>query len=203
MSDSSISITDPKIMSQTEFMVAISLSQEFTNDITSFIFLEENSSSTDVAIVLGIKSWWLPVEKMVQMYESKLAERFIVSGGVVQQHGYNEAQLIFQAAIKRGIPKNAILLEEKSNNTLENMQYSLEILQKSDYWGKVNSISIVAIHFHSRRVLMTAQKIIPNYINIQIECYSSALYSNQNWHDVERGREAVLSELTKIHKYFN
>ncbi|MBQ6646552.1 MAG: YdcF family protein [Clostridia bacterium] len=78
----------------------------------------------------------------------------IASGGQGADEGISEAQCIYNGLTARGVPPEAILLEEKSTSTAENLAYSMALI--SDAENK--RIGIVTNNFHLYRALKIADK---------------------------------------------
>lgn len=71
----------------------------------------------------------------------------LVSGGDPFQTGYTEARLMKVEAQSFGIPENEILLEEKSNNTFQNAEFSAELLKSKG----ISEVVLVTSGFHMKR----------------------------------------------------
>lgn len=76
--------------------------------------------------------------------------KIIVSGGVVEKKAlYSEALAIEKYLIDNfGIPKNKIIKESKSQNTVENAVKTLKIIKKLN---NVKKITILTSKFHMKR----------------------------------------------------
>ena len=80
--------------------------------------------------------------------------------------GKNESENIYNYLIQKDkniLDKAKILIENKSTNTGENLQFSLPLLEKE--FGKIENIkSIIGLgkNFVGRRFLMTMAKYFPN-----------------------------------------
>lgn len=84
--------------------------------------------------------------------------KFIVSGGQGTDEVVSEAQAMHDYLLKKGVPNNAILMEDKSTTTMENLQYSLLVIghdtQRSDY-----TTAVVTSDFHVFRCAEYAHKL--------------------------------------------
>ncbi|MGT2933594.1 YdcF family protein [Streptococcus catagoni] len=72
------------------------------------------------------------IEKGIEAYQlaEKKTVKFIASGGQGPDEKISEAKAISDYLLSRGIPKEAILLEDKSRTTFENLKYSKDMAQK-------------------------------------------------------------------------
>ncbi|WOC32467.1 MULTISPECIES: YdcF family protein [Caproicibacterium] len=69
------------------------------------------------------------LDKGMQVYElSGRKAKIIVSGGQGGDEQVSEAQAMQDYLLQHGIPQESILLEERSKNTLENLQFSKKIM---------------------------------------------------------------------------
>lgn len=94
-----------------------------------------------------------------ELYKRNLAPTLLFSGGVGRFTGewaVTEAELFAAAAMEKGVPEKAILIENKSTNTGENVRYSREILKKA---GIPEPVSLIALQkpYMERRTLATLQ----------------------------------------------
>lgn len=79
----------------------------------------------------------------------------IVSGGKGDDEGISEAQCMYNWLVKNGVEKDRIYLEDKSTSTLENIEFSTEILEKEQLGTKV---AIATNEFHIFRAGTVAEK---------------------------------------------
>ncbi|HHU22949.1 MAG TPA: YdcF family protein [Clostridiales bacterium] len=82
----------------------------------------------------------------------------IVSGGQGQGEEMTEAQAMENWLVARGISPERIIREEKSTSTLENLKYSLEIIESlgGDPTGRV---AIVSSEYHLYRAKLMAKEL--------------------------------------------
>lgn len=75
------------------------------------------------------------IDRAIQFYRKQNAEtsappQLLMSGGQGPDEKVPEAQAMREYALEQGIPAEDILLEAQSTNTLENMQFSKEIMER-------------------------------------------------------------------------
>ncbi len=74
----------------------------------------------------------------------------ILSGGQGVDEGISEAQCMYDALTKLGIPKERLLLEDKATSTWENLQFSISIIEKRT--GKrPETIGLLSSEYHLYR----------------------------------------------------
>jgi len=172
--------------------------------ITKYIFLEDTDLKGDIAFVFG--TWNARkecVEKAVELYKKNLAPKIIFSGGVNIHSGIIEGEALTEEAIKLGVPRKNILIENKSSNTLENVLFSLKVIDKKIGLQNIHIITAVVKNYHARRALMTLRKHVPAHIKLKAAAYISEhyLFTKNNWAESKLGREKVLEEVDNIKKY--
>lgn len=173
-------------------------------EITDYIFLDDFNPKGDIAFVFG--TWNAhkeSVQKAVDLYKSGLVPKIIFSGGLNPKYSVIEAPAMALEAIGLGVPQGDILIEDKSTNTLENVVFSLKVIEKEIGLDNIKTIVAVAKNYHSRRVLMTLRRHVPRHIKLKVSAYSSEHYSftKENWTESELGRKKIFEEKEKIKKY--
>lgn len=128
----------------------------------------DNKKKSDAILVLGAKSYksdkYNPclsarVEHAAELYKKGYADKIIMSGGDDSEDGKNEASTMQEIAQKFQIPKNDILLENKSKSTFENIVFSGKLMTDQN----IKSVIIVTEPFHSPRAGLVAKKDSINY----------------------------------------
>lgn len=143
-------------------------------------------SSADVIIVLGggvHDDGSLPtrararVRKGVSLYHQGKAQKLLMSGShsghLGQMPQVTEARAMKKYAIFLGVPSRAILIEEKSKDTIGNAYFSkVNVLQRYKKWKSVIVVSSKD-HFPRARIIFE-HTLGPKYT---IECVSSNPYA--------------------------
>lgn len=75
----------------------------------------------------------------------------VVSGSQGRGEEISEARCMYDWLAARGVPAERIILEERAENTEENIRYSLELLEKLDIAG---NIAVVSSDYHLCRAAM-------------------------------------------------
>jgi len=118
---------------------------------------------SDTIIVLGAKlignepstMLRLRLDETLRLYVNGYASTIIVSGGQGADEDYTEAKVMHDYLVAHGIPAQAILLEEKSSNTYQNLMNSQRIMKEHG----LNQAIIVSNASHIRRSLVLAQNL--------------------------------------------
>jgi uncharacterized SAM-binding protein YcdF (DUF218 family) len=173
-------------------------------EITKYIFLDDADLNGDIAFVFGTwNAWKGSVGKATELYKNKWVPKMIFSGGVNKKTGVIEGEAMAEEAIKLGVAREDVLIENKSTNTLENVLFSLEVIDKEIGLENIKVITAVVKNYHARRALMTLRKHIPDHIELKAAAYASDYYpfTKENWSKSDLGREKVLEEVEKIKIY--
>lgn len=163
--------------------------------------MHDHLLKADVAIVFGITKWMRPAERAVQLYREGCVKRLVFTGGFNARADGREGPMMAEEAIRNGVPAEAILIEEHATNTAENLVFSMRALEQAGVVAR--SVLLVAIHFHTRRVLMTAERALPAGTAIGTVSYPSAFYTADNWRASDKGRADVAQEVGKIRQYLD
>ncbi|WP_125591166.1 YdcF family protein [Companilactobacillus jidongensis] len=79
--------------------------------------------------------------------------KIIVSGGQSSKLPMTEASLMKKYLLDHGIPESQIILEGKSLNTMQNLEYSSIVLKKNWHAASVPRVMIITSEFHIPRTL--------------------------------------------------
>ncbi len=173
-------------------------------EITDYIFLDDTDLKGDIAFVFGTwNAWKGSVEKAVGLYKNASVPKMIFSGGINEKSGVVEGEAMAEEAIKLGVIRSDVLIENRSTNTLENVLFSLEVIDKELGLQNIKVITAVVKNYHARRALMTLRKHIPPHIRLKAAAYTSDYYpfNAENWMESDLGKEKVFEEVEKIKIY--
>ncbi|MBU1036784.1 YdcF family protein [Patescibacteria group bacterium] len=131
--------------------------------IWDYHHLNHKLEKADCILALGSHDLRV-AEKGAQLFLDKYAPLLIFSGGLgnLTENTWHEpeADKFAQIAINMGIPKNKILIENKSTNTGENIKFTRELLAKHHI--KTKKIIVVQKPYMERRTYATFKKVWPN-----------------------------------------
>jgi len=103
-------------------------------------------------------------ERGAKLYMDGFAPYLIFSGGLGRlTRGVftkPEADLFAETAIKIGVPKNAVIIENKSTNTGENIEFTKQLLKEKGL--DFNSFVLVQKPYMERRTYATFEKVWPD-----------------------------------------
>lgn len=168
--------------------------------ITDYIFLESCPQKADIAMIFGTRHHE-PLDVAYKLYKDGFVPKILLSGGINKVTGQNECEEMAKELLKMGVGKEDLILEGKSLNSLENVLFSKEKIEKEIGFSNIKKIISIVKHYHSRRALMTLKKHFPKTVELIPVCYDIYGFTRDNWFGSEMGKEKVLEEWEKIPKY--
>ena len=125
-----------------------------------------------------------------------------LSGRLYSETGKPVAHIMRDELIARGVPSDLILVQDRSTNTLEDVAFSLDVLEKHSI--SPESIAFLCKAHHSGRCLRTLRKFFPSQTLVPITyvaVYDGVKIAKEDWyqHKVSRGR--VYGEYLRIIEY--
>lgn len=174
---------------------------ELVEQVNSEHLIQTDLRPADLLFVFGTREG---VDEFVgeasALWRAGYFKRAIISGGVTPGSSFSEAQVIFERMVEAGVPREAILLEDRAQNTGENVIYSLPILDSEI--GLNNIVSLIAMGklCTSRRYLMTLERHWPDVEKMLVAVNWFGV-PREEWHLHAHSRKRVLSEFHKIEPY--
>lgn len=129
----------------------------------------------------------------LKAFNSNKSSYIIVSGGNPEKK-VTEAKAMKIWLQKHGVPKNKIIEENTSKNTIENALYSMRIINKKSF----ESVTLITSDTHMRRAYILFKNIdSKNILHSNLVSYTttnSRIYSNQE-------RKAIKNNLKRMNLY--
>ena len=168
-------------------------------DIEKIVFDEKNQDlqeKCDVGVVFGGPSM-IPhrIEQGISLYQNNQINKILVSGGIGffnKDRKTPEAIKLEKYLLYRGVPKCDILVEAKSRNTRENIQFVMEIL-KNKYDLNDTKLALISSDFHIRRCI----ELLAGYYNREYLFGSGVkdgITDINNWSSSTYGKRLILTE---------
>ena len=182
------------------------LSPEEIEHITQTVFVASESQPTDLLFIFGTST--IDNEILESVARDCLQGRFSkvlvtgLSGRLYYETGKPVARIMRDELIARGVPSDIILVQDRSTNTLEDVAFSLDVLEKHDV--SPESIAFLCKAHHSGRCLRSLRKFFPSQTLSPVTylaVYDGVKISREDWyrHAVSRGR--VYGEYLRIIEY--
>lgn len=167
--------------------------------------LEDTGENADCIIVLGsIKAAKYRVPVAVDVYNKGRASKIMLCGGKLRDFPdgkYSEAEHMCKATLDLGVAEENVILENASQNTVENILFALIELQRAFWLNKVRRVLLVTTTYHMRRSLAIARYLFPEHITI-VPCPADDNNTRRdNWMNTSVGIERAKGEAKKLVKY--
>lgn len=167
--------------------------------------IEDNGKNTIYGIAFG-NSMLIEerVNTAVEAYTTGRISKIIFCGGnngISNQSNdiIPEAIKMRDLAIKMGVKKQDILIDDQSNNSFENVENAFKLIDK-----EVNSIAIITSEFHLKRCMAIIRKKFPNIEVIMIPS-RDGFSDSDNWflsdNSWNSGRSLATYEANLLIKY--
>lgn len=132
--------------------------EKYAKKIWDYMRIDDKLRKADVIVMFGSHDPSVATYA-IQLYLEKYAPLLLLSGGRgsgTEHWKKSEADTFAAMARNMGVPDKAILVENKSTNTAENIEYTKKLLKENNIHPR--TIIIVQKPFMGRRVLATIQK---------------------------------------------
>lgn len=114
------------------------------------------------------------LDKGIELYNEGFAKYIIVSGGQGPGEDITEAEAMKTYLVSKGIDENKIIMEDRANNTMENLQYSKDLMKDK----KLDTAIVVSNKYHLKRASVMAKKVGLN------ASYAGTFVSRYIWDEV-------------------
>ncbi len=164
--------------------------------------LEDTGENADCIIVLGsIKAAKYRVPAAVDAYKAGRSEKIMLCGGALRAFPdgkSTEAEHMHKAALELGVSEKDIILENSSQNTVENIHFALVELQRSFCLSSIRRVLLVTTAYHMRRSLAIARYLFPSHIAIFPCPANDSNTKRDNWMNTQEGIERAKGEAMNI-----
>ena len=169
---------------------------ELIQILWDYMHLNHKLEKADAILVLGCSDISV-VDVGVDVYKKGYADKIIFSGGLGKDTSKMwdepEANKFAKIAIEKGIPKENILIENKSTNTGENFRFTKKIIEENNL--DIKKFIIVHKPYDERRAYATFKNWMPEYdavvtsMDITSSNYNKMAIENglPNWIDLMVG----------------
>lgn len=153
--------------------------------------------SADAAVVLGAAAWGSNpspvfrerINHAITLYQTGKVRKLVFTGGTPKQGYMTEAEVGRRYALKQGVPKNDILFENTSRDTVQNLQNIRKILRDND----IDTVILVSDPYHLARARAIAA-------DLGIAAQTSATPTSR-FTDTEKRRRFLLQESYALFGY--
>lgn len=177
------------------------LSDGLITMLSDLCFYQSSIKDSDVLFVFGSNILHKEIaNEITRTLNNFKIPTVIITGGIANYSAsyfepIAESELIFSHIDKENFPDTDFIIENKSKNTLENIEFSKSLFDFSD----VENITFFSHSYASMRSCLTLKKYCKNtsFRNCQINIPSDIqgiLVDIDNWYKTEYGRKLVWGE---------
>jgi len=182
---------------------AADLSQETAERITRYLDVRTTMPEhADLAFVFGTRHPE-PAHMAADLLRHGIVGRVVLTGGQNRLTGRNEAKDHLTILLSSGVPRDRIIVEHESTNTLENVVFAWRELGNRVALPGIKAIVVLTKWYHCRRAMMTLKRHLPKRTRYFAASYEPASVTRCGWWLSEQGRRPVLKEWQSIPGYLN
>lgn len=144
------------------------------------------------------------IPKAFEIYSANRSSKILLSGGKIIETEYgniSEAENMQKKLLELGVSLGDIIIENSSQNTIENFICSLLSFQRIFKLSSLKSILLVTTRYHMRRSLLMANALLPKWIDILPCPADDSNTLRHNWFLHEKNYKLAKDEAFKIVSY--
>ncbi|NQU16564.1 MAG: YdcF family protein [Candidatus Saganbacteria bacterium] len=165
--------------------------------MAGFLIVQDDLKKADAIIVLSGDGNGERMEQGAKLYKDGYAKYVLISGGQLYWK-ITYADIIRQHAESLGVPRSAILVEDRSESTYENAKLSIPALVDK----KIKSIILVTSPTHTRRAIRTFRRLFnPAGIEVIVYPVQKSRFSKKGWWRRHEDTQLVVFEYIKLIGY--
>lgn len=188
--------------------------KRMVQDITKFIFMQDEPQKADVIFIVG-GTYAEPAELAAQLYHNGLSSWIMPSGKYsaklskfpgcqtngTKYTGFYESEWEFMRDVlqKNGVKESAILREDQSQYTYQNAAFARKTVE--DMGLCVRTAILCCQAFHARRAFMYYQLAFPE-THFFVQPADTQGITKNNWMMQEFSRKVVFGELMRCGEQF-
>lgn len=129
----------------------------------------------------------------VRLYKEGLAPKLLFSGAAQDTSGPSNAAAMRLEALRQGVRRQDILIEESSQNTAQNAEASAAVLNREG----VKSLILVTSPYHQRRASLEFHRSLGKGVRIINHSAPDHSWRKAAWWDTPYSYDLTISELKK------
>jgi len=142
-----------------------------------------------------------PAHMAAGLFQRGIVEWIVLTGGSNRLTGLLEAQAHLEIVLAEGVPRERVVVESSSTNTLENVVLALPLLEERGLLQTLRSVVAVCKWYHCRRAVMTLKRHMPAGVRYSTVTYEPDGVPRVGWHLDPEARRRVLKEWDSIPRY--
>ncbi len=179
-----------------------------TNNITDdiikkvlFNIPKSNYNKADILIIFGCHIKELldeRLEQAIKILTTKDINKIVLTGGIGVNGDFNESSYMEDYLLKKGIPKDRLLIENKSTTTEENIINTINLLKHNNLLEN-KKILLLSNQAHLRRIDMELKKQLKHInINLLYDYPEISILSYNNIINKDELRNIAIKQVKKI-----
>jgi uncharacterized SAM-binding protein YcdF (DUF218 family) len=172
------------------------------DELTALLFVEDEPAAADLALVFGSADedeLTRRATRGAELFLAGFVPRLLLSGGDPAGRGLTEAARMAAVAEGLGVPHHALLLEDRSRTTVENVTNSLRLLRDAGLLAQMRMGLLVSAGWHMARARLLVGHFFPAHIRWSY-CPTQEGWTRHTWREHEAGRRAVQAEWAMLEK---
>ncbi len=154
---------------------------------------------------LIVRDALLPSDAVVAISGDGIGERAAAAAKLVQQ-GYarwlilsgspgSSTSVMVSAALRVGVPQDQILVDDRSESTLENARNTVKIMKARELRRAI----LVTSEYHTRRAAWVFRsEFLPHRLGLKVMAAENSYFDMRLWWTRERERTVVIREYAKL-----
>jgi uncharacterized SAM-binding protein YcdF (DUF218 family) len=170
------------------------------DEITRLLFLRDEPGHTDLAIVFGHHDPTLSTHRArhaASLFLDGLTPRLLLTGGPTGRTGSSEAEFMARVVHDLGVPRTALLLEDCSRTTVENVALTKSLLAHENLLDSHRTVHLVSCPLHMRRVCHLARESFGPSVTF-LSSPHTACCTRETWTAAPDCRSRVLAEVRLV-----
>ena len=179
---------------------------KFLEELTNFIFLEDEPQKADVIFVPGSEEGAL-AKTAARLYLEGYAPIIVPSGKYAKWTGHSivgefetESDYFAHLMMKEGVPESAIIKEREATYTYQNAINTKELLDERGM--EVKRALLCCQAYHARRSKLYYQVLFPNTEILVCPTVTKGI-TRENWFKSRETAELVLGEIERCGSQFH
>ncbi|MFL7810537.1 MAG: YdcF family protein, partial [Anaerolineae bacterium] len=122
-----------------------------------------------------------PAHMAAGLFQRGIVEWIVLTGGSNRLTGLLEAQAHLEIVLAEGVPRERVVVESSSTNTLENVVLALPLLEERGLLQTLRSVVAVCKWYHCRRAVMTLKAHLPDGVRYYTQTYEPDDLRREGW----------------------
>lgn len=163
--------------------------------VGNFLVIQDPLSHADAVIAISGDGTNERVMTAASLVQAGYAPWLILSGstGGYARGGATDAMI--RAAVRAGIPRERILVDDTSESTHDNARNTLQIMQERGWRGAI----LITSAYHTRRAARIFRAAFrPHGLEVQVFAAHNSFFNVDKWWARRRDRNIVLREYGKL-----